>query len=81
MLANLSNNLQKDFFLIHFNVRSLSKNEDKIQECLNDITRLPDALPSLKLNKILLVLQILIFLTTIFFITILLLWPVGLEYT
>ena len=45
MLANLSNNLQKkDFFVIHFNVRSLSKNKDKIEECLNDMTRLPDAI-------------------------------------
>ena len=45
MLANLSNNLQKkDFFVIHFNVRSLSKNKDKIEECLNDINRLPDAI-------------------------------------
>ena len=45
MLANLSNNLQKkDFFVIHFNVRSLSKNKDKIEECLNNMTRLPDAI-------------------------------------
>ena len=45
MLANLSNNLQKnDFFRIHFNVKSLSKNKDKIEECLNDVIRLPDAI-------------------------------------
>ena len=45
MPTNLSNNLQKkDFFVIHFNVRSLFKNKDKIEECLNDITRLPDAI-------------------------------------
>ena len=45
MLANSSNNLQKnEFFLIHFNVKNLSKNKDKIEECLNDMSRLPDAI-------------------------------------
>ena len=45
MLANLSNNLQKkDIFVIHFNVRSLFKNKDKIEECLSDMTGLPDAI-------------------------------------
>ena len=40
-----SYSIQKnDFFLIHFNVRSLSENKDKIEECLNDMTRLPDAI-------------------------------------
>ena len=32
------------FFLVHFNTRSLSKNLDKIEEFLNDMTRFPDAI-------------------------------------
>ena len=35
---------KNDFFLIHFNTRSLSKNLDKIEEFLNDMTRFPDAI-------------------------------------
>ena len=33
-----------NFFVIHFNVRSLSIYKNKIDECLNDMTRLPDAI-------------------------------------
>ena len=33
---------KKDFFLVHFNVRSLPKNNCIINEFLNDVTRLPD---------------------------------------
>ena len=32
------------FFLVHFNTRSLSKNLDKIEEFLNDMTRFLDAI-------------------------------------
>ena len=37
-----------DFFLLHFNVRSLSKNKDKIDEFLHDFERLPDLVAILK---------------------------------
>ena len=42
-----------DFFLLHFNVRSLSKNKDKIDEFLHDFERLPDlvAISETKLNE------------------------------
>lgn len=41
LTASLQNN---DFYLVHFNVRSLSKNLDKIEEFLCDMARLPDAI-------------------------------------
>ena len=42
-----------DFFLLHFNVRSLSKIKDKIDEFLHDFERLPDlvAISETKLNE------------------------------
>ena len=44
-LSKTTANLQRnDFFLIHFNTGSLSKNLDKIEEFLNDMTRFPDAI-------------------------------------
>ena len=52
MLANFSNNLQKNnFFLVHFNVRSLSKNKDKIEECLYDMTSGVKSILKLYLSK------------------------------
>ena len=44
-LSKTTANLQRnDFFLVHFNTRSLSKNLDEIEEFLNDMTRFPDAI-------------------------------------
>ena len=44
-LSNLSLNLSKqDFFILHFNVRSLPKNINKLDEFLNDFQRMPDAI-------------------------------------
>ena len=44
-LSKTTANLQRnDFFLVHFNTRSLPKNLDKIEEFLNDMTRFPDAI-------------------------------------
>ena len=44
-LSKLSSTLTKnDFFIQHFNVRSLSKNKEKIEEFFDGITRLPDAI-------------------------------------
>ena len=44
-LSKTTANLQRnDFFLVHFNTRSLSKNLDKIEEFLNAMTRFPDAI-------------------------------------
>ena len=44
-LSKTTANLQRnDFFLVHFNTRSLSKNLDKNEEFLNDMTRFPDAI-------------------------------------
>ena len=42
-----------DFFLLHFNVRSISKNKEKIDEFLHDFERLPDlvAISETKLNE------------------------------
>ena len=42
-LANLSSN-NNDFFLVHFITRSLHKNVDKLEEFLNEMTRLSDAI-------------------------------------
>ena len=52
-LANKSLDARpNDFFLLHFNLRSLSKNKDKIDEFLHDFERLPDlvAIVETKLN-------------------------------
>ena len=40
------------FFLVHFNTRSLPKNVDKLEEFLNEMTRLPNiiAISETKLN-------------------------------
>ena len=44
-LSKLTANLNKnDFFTVHFNTRSLSKNKNKIDDFLIDIERLPDAI-------------------------------------
>ena len=44
-LSKLSSTLTKnDFFIQHFNVRSFSKNKEKIGECFDGIIRLPDAI-------------------------------------
>ena len=44
-LSKLTSTLTKnDFFIQHFNVRSLSKNKEKIEEFFDGITRLPDAI-------------------------------------
>ena len=42
-----------DFFLLHFNFRSLSKNKDEIDKFLHDFERLPDlvAISETKLNE------------------------------
>ena len=42
-LANLSFN-NNHFFLVHFNTKSLPKNVDKLEEFLNEMARLPDAI-------------------------------------
>ena len=52
-LSKLSFTLTKnDFFIQHFNVRSLSKNKEEIEEFCDGITRLPDgiAISETKLN-------------------------------
>ena len=41
MTANLN---KDDFFTVHFNTRSLSKNKNKIDDFLIDIERMPDAI-------------------------------------
>ena len=44
-MSKSSSTLTKnDFFIQHFNVRSLSKNKEKIEEFFDGITRLPDAI-------------------------------------
>ena len=44
-LSKLTANLRdKDFYVVHFNVRSLAKNLNAIEEFLNDMTRLPHAI-------------------------------------
>jgi len=44
-LSELMATLQKDnLYVIHFNVRSLSRNLNKFEEFLNDMSRLPDAI-------------------------------------
>ena len=44
-LSKTTANLQRnDFLLVHLNTRSFSKNLDKIEEFLNDMTRFPDAI-------------------------------------
>ena len=48
-LANLSSD-NNDFFLVHFNTRSLPKNEDKLEEFLDEMTRL--LLTNLNENKV-----------------------------
>ena len=53
-LSKLSSTLTKnDFFIQHFNVRSLPKNKEKIEEFFDGITRLPDviAISKTKLNS------------------------------
>ena len=53
-LSKLSSTLTKnDFFIQHFNVRSLPKNKEKIEEFFDDMTRLPDviAISETKLNS------------------------------
>ena len=53
-LSKTTANLQRnDFFLVHFNTRSLSKNLDKIEEFLNDMNRFPEsiAISETKLNS------------------------------
>ena len=52
-LSKLSNSIINDFFLLHFNTRSLPKNKDKIENFLNDIKRCPDvnAILEIKLNE------------------------------
>ena len=52
--AKLSSTLTKsDFFIQHFNVRSLPKNKEKVEEFFDGITRLPDviAISETKLNS------------------------------
>jgi len=52
-LANIvSHSSINDFFLVHFNVRSLSKNKEKVEEFISDFVRLPDtiAISETKLN-------------------------------
>ena len=49
-LANLSSN-NNDFFLVHFNARSLPKNVDKLEEVLTEMTSLPIAISETKLNS------------------------------
>ena len=50
-LSKLSSTLTKnDFFIQHFNVRSLSKNKEKIEELFDGKTRLPDAIAIQKQN-------------------------------
>ena len=43
-LSKITVNLQNDFFLVHFNTRSLFKNLDKIEKFLYNMTRFPDAI-------------------------------------
>ena len=44
-LSNLSFNLSKqDFFILHFNVKSLPKSINKLDEFLNDFQRMPGAI-------------------------------------
>jgi len=44
-LSKLASRIRKrDFFLMHFNVRSLPKNKDKIEEFLVNFDILPDAI-------------------------------------
>ena len=53
-IVKLSPTLTKnDFFIQHFNVRSLTKNKEKIEEFVDGITRLPDviAISETKLNS------------------------------
>ena len=53
-LSKLSSTLTKnDFFIQHFNVRSLPKNKEKIEEFFDGMTRLPDviAISETKLNS------------------------------
>ena len=53
-MSKLSSTLTKnDFFIQHFNVRSLPKNKEKIEEFFDGITRLPDviAISETKLNS------------------------------
>ena len=44
-LIKIASDLHKnDFFLLHFNVRSLPKNKDKVEEFFNGMSRIPDAI-------------------------------------
>ena len=40
----VTNTTDNDFILLHFNVRSLPKNKDKIEEMISDSNRLPHAI-------------------------------------